>query len=95
MWVDRWVQHSTEHSSGVGLTPSPSWPSYTVSDCSSLGCTRVGGTDEEYAVELKDSAGDDHACSFSQERWSTMLVGQEYDARKRVLTGWLVCSDVE
>lgn len=93
--VDRWRHDHTERSSGDGLSPSPHWPSYTVSDCTSLGCTRVGSTDEDYMVALVDDEDDPHECDVAQERWGAMGMGEVFSARKRVLTGWLVCAQLE
>jgi hypothetical protein len=90
--VNRWGHERTETSAARDLTPL--WPTYSVSDCASLGCTRVSSRDETYRVHFVDADEVEQTCEYDEEIWSGFLVEQELQARKRVLTGWMVCDSV-
>lgn len=94
--VNRWVHDSSETARGDARAPAPYWPSVSVSDCSSLGCTRVGGRRESYYVRYVEPGRDDDVleCDFSQSKWESIEPGTRWSAEVRVITGGLVCSSL-
>lgn len=93
--VDRWGHDHTNTSKGQGLDDPPYWPSYSVSDCGSLGCTRVGARRESYYVHFVDADDTPQQCDFDQKQWGSMPVGTRWAGRKQVIWDNLVCSGLE
>ncbi len=89
--VDRWITVDTHTTSGEGLMPPPHWATPSVSNCASLGCTRIGNKRGTYTVHLEDSDGRDGRCRYDQDQWAAMPVGARYEGRKRVILGSPVC----
>lgn len=93
--VNRWVHAHDETARGTGRSPAPHWPSVSVSNCSSLGCTRMGRRRAKYVVTYREAGRDEELeCDFPEEKWASIEPGSRWSAEVRVATGGLVCDSL-
>lgn len=92
--IDRWAVTRTAELKGDALEPAPSWPTPDVSNCSGLGCTRLGKRDEGYFVDVKDSDGDIHECRYKDVDWANFRVGESRTGKKSIVLGFVACNSL-
>ena len=95
--VDRWVHERTVTANGGARSPEPAWPAVTVSNCSRLGCERIGNQTETYTVHLLEQGPEPkpQTCAFDQQRWSAIEVDSEWQAEVRIVTGGVDCDTLQ
>jgi len=89
--IDRWELSSSELTSGVGLSPGPSWAAPEVDGCSEVGCKRLGPRGERFFVDIIDSDGDRHECNLRQRDWVRLKPGMTRSGKKSVFLGAVAC----
>ncbi|MEM9692548.1 MAG: hypothetical protein AAGA56_08390 [Myxococcota bacterium] len=72
------------------------WPAVKLGQTGTCeGCEREGQRRSAYVVELKDSDGEAQTCRFDDEtKWKRFEVGDQFKARKSVVTGSLDCASL-
>jgi hypothetical protein len=89
--VDRWGTDHWETANGTHAS-RPHWPSTSVSNCSSLGCTRVGSRTEVYNLLVHEIGGPaEGACDVSEASWMRQVEGKRFTVKIGVIDGGVRC----
>jgi hypothetical protein len=89
--IDRWEVSSNASESGEGLSPAPHWPQPEVDTCVDVGCRRGVKRSERYLIDLVDSEGEQHECSFRQADWSSLKPGMKPTGKKSIFLHAIAC----
>lgn len=94
--VDRWGYARSVKSSGVGKSPPPTWPAFTLATGSGrFGREREGDHHEKYKVAIRDKDNKKHECTFgNQATWTQYDVGMAV-ALKLYITGGPDCDSLK
>ena len=93
--IDDWAHQSWQHARGDSTSPAPTWPTYSVTGCQTLGCTRRGQTQERNTVLFRrDDSTETYDCDFELTRWMSLGIGQTMEAEFRVIGGGIDCDSV-
>jgi Zn-finger nucleic acid-binding protein len=84
--IDRWTTIRSDKSGGDSMIPAPTWPRSSAS-----GQERAGKKSEVYILFLKDTAGKEHTCELSQERWQSVDDGSLRKLEVGVISGSVDC----
>lgn len=86
-----WVETSHKEVSGNSLQPEPYWPEVETSDCTEMGCTRVGFKLERYHLTLRGPDGVEHDCKLSQEKWASLKLGSKPKGKSSLFMERIAC----
>lgn len=86
--VEKWTTARTEKATGSSLSSTPTWPDVKLS-----AKEREGDRKERYVVSF-DMGGEAASCTTSQQRWSSLAVGSQYNAKVGVVTDSVDCDSL-